>query len=72
METEMALSNSALMDELQATARGQLNIVYKAISLTPEKKTGFFGQKARRVEDVKDKIRELLREESNESLSWRR
>ncbi len=68
----MALSNSALMDELQATARGQLNIVYKAISLTPEKKTGFFGQKARRVEDVKDKIRELLREESNESLSWRR
>jgi hypothetical protein len=63
METEMALSNSALMDELQATARGQLNIVYKAISLTPEKKTGFFGQKARRVEDVKDKIVELLAEE---------
>jgi hypothetical protein len=58
----MSLSNSALMDELQQTAKGDLTVLYKAISLTPERPTGWFRQKARRADDVKAKIKELLGE----------
>jgi hypothetical protein len=61
-ETTMSLSNSALMDELQQTAEGDLSVLYKAISLTPDRATGFLGQKTKRAEDVKAKIRELLAE----------
>lgn len=57
----MSLSNSALMDELQETAQGDLGVLYKAISLTPERPTGLFRQKTRRADDVKAKILELLR-----------
>jgi hypothetical protein len=56
----MSLSNSALMDELQQTAEGDLSVLYKAISLTPERSTGFFWQKAKRADDVKAKILEIL------------
>jgi hypothetical protein len=58
----MSLSNSALMDELQQTAKGDLSVLYKAISLTPERPAGFFRQKERRADDVKAKILELLAE----------
>ena len=56
----MSLSNSALMDDLQREAEGDLSVLYKAISLTPERHTGFLWQKAKRADDVKAKIREIL------------
>ncbi|MBW4023410.1 MAG: hypothetical protein HIU92_09775 [Proteobacteria bacterium] len=58
----MSLSNAALMDELQQTANGDLTVLYKAISLTPERPTGWLRQRAKRADDVKAKIRELLSE----------
>jgi hypothetical protein len=57
----MSLSNSALMDELQQTANGDLAVLYEAIALTPERTTGlFFRHKTKLAEDVKAKIVELL------------
>jgi hypothetical protein len=61
----MPLSNTALFDELLAEAKGaknELSVVYRAIAETEGKTTGMFRDKAKDLEDVKARIRQIIKQ----------